>query len=417
MLEPQSSIDSVKAKEVWQKIQEPFLIAMTNAWPPKAFGHGVFFKQLLEYYNNAIILGPKNNPTGDRRYYAVYDSDESDKRTILYRLKRFSQYLWIPIKYLFKSHRRPNLTIASQIIPTGIACLIIKSIFRIPYIVVVHGEELAIFNQNRYKAQFWIAKFVLEHSQVAICNSSSTRGIVEKYYSKNRQKLVVIHPGVLASERFVDRALVDTRKKKLRPNWTTVMMAGRLSETRKGFSQGIKAFAEATKSHPKTQLLIVGPGDLTQLKDLTAQLGLSDKVQFTGMLSRSEILACFAACDIFMLPNQVLKNGDHEGFGIVFLEANLFGKPAIGGNSGGVPDAIADGVSGLLVDSNSTSSIAAALNKLIGDKDLRERIGFKAFDRVISEFTSEQTAKKFKNLIISITTKHENRCKCRCAIF
>jgi len=383
-------------------IQEPFILAITNAWPPKAFGHGVFFKQLLESYDNLIILGPNNNPTNDKRYYPVYNHIESHNRNSLYKIKSLAESLWKPIMCLIKSHWRPSLTIASQIIPSGIACLIIKIIFRIPYVVVVHGEELTIFKTNRNKARFWTAKIILKYSRAVICNSVSTRGIVEAYYSKRQTKSVIIHPGVLASERFIDQALVENRKKTLRPGWITVMMAGRLSEKRKGFSQGIRAFAEATKTHPKTQLLIAGPGDLTQLTELTTELGLSDKVQFTGMLPRSEILACFAACDIFMLPNQVLENGDHEGFGIVFLEANLFGKPTIGGNSGGVPDAIADGVSGLLVDSNNINSIAAALKKLFADQNLRNRIGFEAFNRVISEFTSEQTAKKFKDLIISL---------------
>ena len=75
------------------------------------------------------------------------------------------------------------------------------------------------------------------------------------------------------------------------------------------------------------------------------------------------------------MPNRELDNGDTEGFGLVFLEANAFKKPVIGGNYGGAVDAIINNKTGLLVDSKSTDEIADAVIKLIDNGNLRNELG------------------------------------------
>jgi len=74
-----------------------------------------------------------------------------------------------------------------------------------------------------------------------------------------------------------------------------------------------------------------------------------------------------------------LENGDTEGFGLVFLEANAFKKPVIGGNAGGAVDAIIQGETGLLVDGHSAADIADAILKLLGDETLRHEMGEKGY--------------------------------------
>ncbi len=75
----------------------------------------------------------------------------------------------------------------------------------------------------------------------------------------------------------------------------------------------------------------------------------------------------YRSCTLFAMPNRTLADGDTEGYGLIFLEANACGKAVIGGRAGGAVDAIIEGETGLLVDGYDIDAIAAALRRLLGD--------------------------------------------------
>ena len=96
-----------------------------------------------------------------------------------------------------------------------------------------------------------------------------------------------------------------------------------------------------------------------------------------GEVADSDLSDYYALCDIFIMPNREEGAGDVEGFGIVFLEAGWMGKPVIGGRSGGVPDAVKDGETGLLVDGRSVPEIEEAVARLLSDPALARSMGDK----------------------------------------
>ncbi len=98
------------------------------------------------------------------------------------------------------------------------------------------------------------------------------------------------------------------------------------------------------------------------------------------------------------MPSRDIE-GDFEGFGIVYLEANLCGKPVIAGNSGGVKDAVSDGVSGLMVEPENLEGIANAISRLSNDKDLRDKLGSQGKERAIREFSWENQAANLCKII------------------
>src|SRR5206468_3076535 len=100
-----------------------------------------------------------------------------------------------------------------------------------------------------------------------------------------------------------------------------------------------------------------------RLELLVAELGLADRVHFVGEVGPDALPAYYAACDLFVMPNRS-EGADFEGFGIVFLEAAASGKPAIGGRSGGVTEAIDEGRTGLLVDGTDLGELASAIREL-----------------------------------------------------
>jgi phosphatidylinositol alpha-1,6-mannosyltransferase len=108
---------------------------------------------------------------------------------------------------------------------------------------------------------------------------------------------------------------------------------------------------------------------------MVQEAGLTDAVVFAGSVPAAELPDYYRTCDLFIMPNRTLADGDTEGFGLVFLEAAACGKPVVGGLAGGVPDAVEDGHTGLLVDCTKADEIADAAISILQDSASGERLG------------------------------------------
>jgi endo-1,4-beta-xylanase/phosphatidylinositol alpha-1,6-mannosyltransferase len=95
---------------------------------------------------------------------------------------------------------------------------------------------------------------------------------------------------------------------------------------------------------------------------------------FTGGVPADDVEAILSAADIFCLPAIWGRNGEFEGFGLVYVEAGLRVVPSIGTQLGGIPDAVIDGTSGLLVPPGDADALAEAITKMVGDPALRKRL-------------------------------------------
>lgn len=160
----------------------------------------------------------------------------------------------------------------------------------------------------------------------------------------------------------------------------------------------IKALRIIFQKNPEINLqyIIAGKGpDEEYLKNLAyLELGdkFSDRVKFIGEISEKEKWSLFSSTDIFIMPARNIA-GDFEGFGIVYLEANLCAKPVVAGNSGGVPDAVEHGVNGLLVNPEDDLEIAQAILKLTNEKNLREKLGQQGRQRALIKFNWKNQVK------------------------
>lgn len=144
---------------------------------------------------------------------------------------------------------------------------------------------------------------------------------------------------------------------------------------KKGVDQTIRAFARIVVDYPDTRLLVIGDGPYRRaLEAVAVSAGVAAKVSFSGAVADDELVDHYALGDVFVMPNRKLPNGDTEGFGLVFLEANACGLPVIAGSDGGSKDAVRHGVNGLLVDGNSVDSIASAMLDLRRNPDLRDQL-------------------------------------------
>jgi phosphatidylinositol alpha-1,6-mannosyltransferase len=145
---------------------------------------------------------------------------------------------------------------------------------------------------------------------------------------------------------------------------------------------------------PAARYFIVGGGpDAERLKLLTKNLQLNGKVVFYDNVVDGQLPDFYRQCDLFVMPCRQI-GADVEGFGIVYLEAALFGKPSVAGRSGGAPEAVSDGKTGIVVDPESTDEIADAIIKLLKDDNLRWQMGEAARERATDEFTWEKQINK-----------------------
>jgi phosphatidylinositol alpha-1,6-mannosyltransferase len=182
-----------------------------------------------------------------------------------------------------------------------------------------------------------------------------------------------------------------------------ILTVGRLIE-RKGQDMVIKALPTVLKRFPDVVYLIVGDGpNRLALEELATSLNLEQKVIFAGLVPDEALPLYYETCDIFIMPSRTIeKTGHVEGFGIVYLEANLCGKPVIGGRSGGVPDAIVDGVTGLLVDPLDSSEIAEAIIKLLSNPELARKMGQAGRIRAQTEFNWDKIVGKLIRVLEEI---------------
>jgi phosphatidyl-myo-inositol dimannoside synthase len=153
------------------------------------------------------------------------------------------------------------------------------------------------------------------------------------------------------------------------------------SEFYKRIDLVLEALPAVLQQVPDAFLVVVGEGgDLQRLRRLASQLGIDDKVRFTGRVPEEDLPLYYQACDLFVLPS--LK----EGFGIVFLEAMQYAKPCIGARAAAVPEVIVDGENGLLAEPGDARSLQAAILTLLADEPLRRRMGSAGLLRLQNNF-------------------------------
>jgi phosphatidylinositol alpha-1,6-mannosyltransferase len=146
---------------------------------------------------------------------------------------------------------------------------------------------------------------------------------------------------------------------------------------RKGQDVLIRALPAIRAEVPGAALLVVGGGpDMPRLHRLAVERGVADHVRFTGSVPWAELPAHYAAGDVFAMPCRNRRGGlEVEGLGIVFLEAAATGLPVVAGLSGGSPDAVRDGETGVLVDGRDVDRVGAEVAALLADPAKAARMG------------------------------------------
>ncbi|KND41252.1 MULTISPECIES: glycosyltransferase family 4 protein [Streptomyces] len=170
---------------------------------------------------------------------------------------------------------------------------------------------------------------------------------------------------------------------------------------RKGQDTLIRAMPGILAKEPDAVLLIVGGGPYEkELRGLARETGVAGSVRFTGAVPWAELPAHYGAGDVFAMPCRTRRGGlDVEGLGIVYLEASATGLPVVAGDSGGAPDAVLDGETGWVVRGGSPTDTAERVVTLLGDPELRARMGQRGREWVEEKWRWDLLAETLKTLL------------------
>lgn len=361
---------------------------ITLEYPPHVGGIATYLSRLVECFPHGTIhvLAPEDRKK-DTHIWDVHSETPIYRRQLL---SRFVRPRWLPALYwtdwLWRKEK-PSLILVSHLLPMGKIARLMKKHRGVPYAVIIHGMDVALAMEAGGK-KLAEAKAVLAEAKLVIANSGYTAQLVAGL-GVPKDRLTIVRP----SPNFptfmtapVEKAAALRSRYGIAFDDFLVLTAGRLVP-RKGFATAIEAMAGLReRGKDDVKLLVVGDGpERKKLEKLAADKGLADRVKFAGSLPDEEMPAAFAACETFaMVPKS--EGADVEGFGIVYLEANLMGKPVIGSRAGGVPDAVLDGKTGLLVEPGDAKGLADAIVRLRDDAELRQRLGNEGQRRVREEF-------------------------------
>jgi glycosyltransferase involved in cell wall biosynthesis len=172
---------------------------------------------------------------------------------------------------------------------------------------------------------------------------------------------------------------------------------------RKGIDLAIEAFAAVAAEFPTLSYVAAGAGpERDALAALARSAGVAGRVVFTDAIDEATKAALFAECEFFILPTRAEAH-DVEGFGIVYLEAGSYGKAVIGGATGGVAEAIADGETGILVDTRDSAGLSRAMRDLLRDPSRRSAMGRRGAERACRDFAWPARGRAFATSIDEIT--------------
>lgn len=258
-------------------------------------------------------------------------------------------------------------------------------------VAYVHGEEVT--TEDSYDPVHRRARRALRLAdRVVVVSRFSERAVSALIGASAKEKVWLIQNGV-DGRRFRPQArradLID--RYGLQGCFVFVSVC-RLLE-KKGVDNAIRAFALVSRKHPDSRLLIVGAGPFgPELRSLAAACGAGDRIIFAGAAPDAALVDHYCLGDVFVMPNRELANGDTEGFGLVFLEANACGLPVIAGRDGGSTDAVQHGINGLVVDGRSVEAIAEAMLLLREDPALRAGLRERGLARAAADDWNSKTA-------------------------
>jgi phosphatidylinositol alpha-1,6-mannosyltransferase len=283
--------------------------------------------------------------------------------------------------------------------PQGAISLLLKTWFGIPYLAYCHGEEITLTDRFRYQPT--LRNKIYRAADAVVAANSFAREQLKRI-GVSEHRIHTITPGVNCDVFRPNADAEEIRRRYQLDGKMVLLSVGRLCK-RKNHSATLHAIRKILSDLPNLVFLIIGRGESEQkLRQLVAEQKLDDVVRFIGYVPDEKLPNFYAAADLFVMPNREEGNGDIEGFGMVFLEANACGKAVVGGRSGGTEESVVHGVTGMLVNPDDIDELAATLKLLLLNQDLRHRMGNAGLRRARSEYSWAERGRMLHDISANI---------------
>ena len=255
------------------------------------------------------------------------------------------------------------LAVVTNWYPLGLLLGVATILVDADYLIVCHGVDVLAWRRNRvfHRLMIW----ALLRARAVVCVSRYTKRIVLDE-GLPADAVSVVHPGVTPLEWPGKQPPSDLR---------LLLTVGRLVP-RKGIADAIESLPPLARDHP-IRYIVAGDGpELERLRSLAGRLGVSGSVSFVGKTSEGELCGLYASSDVFILPSRSGSDPTQvEGFGIVLLEAQMMGLPVVATRTGGIPEAVLEDRTAILVAEGSPTEIGAAVRTLLEDRARAARMG------------------------------------------
>jgi phosphatidylinositol alpha-1,6-mannosyltransferase len=305
---------------------------------------------------------------------------------------------------LARKHR-VRFVFCGNVKPAGYAARWVYERVRVPYGLILYGGDLLSeqhkIRQSRFKRR--TARVIFGGAAVLVAISNWTRDLTvtvlgELGLDAHSQRLRVVHMGTDPAQ---FRPGVDTavlRKRADLPDGGTrwLVTVARLEQV-KGIDTVIQALPAILERAPDVGYVIAGRGpDRERLEKLAHKLGVADRVRFLGLVGDQDLPAVYNLGSVYLGMSRRVGRMDVEGFGISLVEASACGLPVVAGNSGGIPDAVRDGETGILVPPEDPAALADAVCRVLTDRALATRLGQNGRRAVESHFNWDRVVRDLR---------------------
>ena len=361
-------------------------LLVTNDFPPKVGGIQNYLWELWRRLpaDEFVVL---TTPYADT---AAWDRNQA------FRIVRTREPVLLPQPWLARrvdqlaNECGAGLVILDPALPVGL----VGPWLTHPYGLVLHGAEVTVPGRVPFTKP--LLSKVLREAKVII--AAGGYPAAEGRRAAGRDLPVVSIPPGVDVERFHPRTAqerADLRSKYGIPTDALMVLGQSRLVPRKGFDVLLQAGANLSTKYPSLKIVIGGSGrDRERLEKVAADAG--SPALFLGRVPEEDLAAMHGAADVFgMLCRNRWGGLEQEGFGIVFLEAAASGVAQLAGYSGGAAEAVVDNETGFVVrDPGSVTDVTAALDRLLADEALRNRLGQAARARAESLFTYDILARR-----------------------
>ena len=312
---------------------------------------------------------------------------------------------------------RPELMWCGNLKPAAYPAHWVTRRLGIPHGVFLHGTELLLLRHRLGSVRKRLAgRSLLGAPAVFVTNSRWTTDLCRAVLGELGldPELVGVHTVPLGTDPSRFRPGLDATEVRARyglPPGRWLITVARLA-AHKGIDTGLHILAALNRELPDLGYLVVGSGvKQRELERLARDLGVAERVRFLTNVPDGDLPALYDAADIYLglsRPAELMV----EGFGISLVEASASGLPVIAGSGGGIPDAVRDGETGLLVDATHPAAGLAAVRRLLEDPELRRRMGAAGRYAVEAHYNWDRVAADVFRIGREVAGRHAARLAC-----